>query len=122
MVKITGTNKPRSVIGTIRTIIGREKPPSTRKRAPDAYYRQIYLSKENYNGVEFLAKATKTSRVRMANELIRRGLRSFYGEVLGEEIRDNIEKRAHRDDLSLFLYRLKKYARSQGYDISAFIK
>jgi hypothetical protein len=119
---MTGAKKPKRFLGTLRALIGIDKNLNTYKTAPDTYYRQVFLSKENYQGVEFLAKIARTSRVRVANELIKRGLSSLYGAILGEEIRDDIEKREHHDDLKLFIYRLRRYARSQGYDINKFIK
>ena len=58
---------------SIKALFGTKKRTQVQKTAPEVYYRHVYLSKANYEGVEFMAKTTHTSRVRMANELIAPG-------------------------------------------------
>ena len=102
--------------------IGHRKSYNSHKMHPDAYWHSVFLSKKNFNGVEFVAKTTKTTKIRAANELILLGLRSFYGEAIGEEITDNTEKKEHSERIKAFVWNLQKYARSQGYDIMDFMK
>jgi hypothetical protein len=59
----------------------------------------------------------------MANELMERGLRSLYGEVLGKHITDEIEALEDHDYaiVARFILELRKLVKSQGLDISKFI-
>ena len=106
----------------MRALFARKRGFNPHKMHPDAYYKHVYLSENNFKGIEFVARCTKTSKIRAANEIIQLGLRSFYGEAIGEETTDNIEKKEHSDRIKAFIWNLQKYARSQGYDITDFIK
>ena len=97
------------------SLFGHKKRIQCTESHPDAYFRSQFLSKTNYEGIEFAAKVAHTSRIRMTNEIIERGLRSFYGEGLAEEIREKIE--AHEQNraatLSVFVKELRKLAKEQ---------
>jgi hypothetical protein len=106
---------------SIRTLLGPKNPKyvhNPHKRNPEAYFKQVYLGKKIYEGMEFMAKALETSKTRMTNELMERGMRSLWGEALGEKIKDDVEARERQQEMVLVL---RKAAKSKGYDISKFI-
>jgi hypothetical protein len=115
--------KSRSLRGSIAGLFSHKATTDMHKLHPDAYFARVYLSKTNFEMVEFIAKCFKTSKIRMTNELIERGIRSFYGEVIGKEITDynDARQRAQKAKVDHFILAFRKLAKSQGYDISKFI-
>jgi hypothetical protein len=82
---------------------------------------EVFLSKQNYEVVEFLVKTTNASRVPMANGLIQRGMQSFYGE--GEEFQSDNEAKERSELLkvSRFIGEMGTLARSKAWDFSKII-
>ena len=54
------------------------------KRFPDAYYDQIYFTKQASDGIEQIANLTRKSKKETANILMVMSISRFWGEVLGE--------------------------------------
>ena len=122
-MKIRSNLKLPSLTRALQGLFGSNKPISTRKRHPIAYFRQVYLSKPMYEGLEFIAEVERKSRVGMANEIFERGIKSYFGEKLGKYIEDDIEARKHgaRATVTRFVRELRKLAKVKGYDISKYL-
>jgi hypothetical protein len=115
--------KSHSLRGSITRLFAHKATTDKHKLYPDAYYARVYLSKKNFEGMEFIAKSVKTSKIRMTNELIERGIRSFYGEAIGKEIQNDITAREAGVKMKpdRFIRSFRKLAKSKGHDISKFI-
>jgi len=76
-----------------------------------------------FEGLEFIAKVERKSKIRMTNELMERGIKSYYGEKLGKYIEEDIEARKHgaRATVTRFIRELRRLAKAKGYHISKFI-
>ena len=76
-----------------------------------------------FEGLEFIAAVERTSKIRMTNELMERGIKSYFGEKLGNYIEDDIEarKRGERATVTRFIRELRKLARAKGYNISKYL-
>ena len=48
-----------------------------------------------FEGLEFIARIERKSKIRMVNELMARGIKSYYGEKLGKYIEEDVEARKH---------------------------
>jgi hypothetical protein len=54
----------------------------------------------------------KSPKISVTNELIERGLRHLYGELLGNKIKDDIKAEKRR---KAFIRQLEKLAKEKGY-------
>jgi hypothetical protein len=115
--------KSHSVKRLLTVLFAPKVTTDMHKLHPIAYYRRIYLSKPMFEGLEFIAATERKSKIRMTNELMERGIRSYFGEKLGKYIEDDIEarKRGERATVTRFIRELRKLAKSKGMDISKFI-
>jgi hypothetical protein len=101
----------------------RKKRTQIQKTNPGAYYKHVYLSESNYKALEFVAKCNRISRVKMANLLFERGLRSFLGEAVGLDMQNKAEAEENMQirKVSRTVRMLRALAKSQGQDISKYI-
>ena len=115
--------KSRSIIRSITCLFTPKVTTDAHKLYPIAYYKRVYLSKPMFEGLEFIAAVERKSKIRMTNELMERGIKSYFGEKLGKYIEDDIEarKRGERATVTRFIRELRKLAKSKGMDISKFI-
>ena len=99
-----------------------QKANITRQTHQDLYYRQVFIEKRLYDGIEFLAKMNRTSRRQVCNELIELG----FGTYLAREIsRNNDAPRTARKENrpvqpTPFIVKYRRWIKSkEGVDISS---
>ena len=66
LAKIKRTIKPRSAKRLLSTLFGSKKTVNVHKVYPERYYRNIYFTKQLYDGVELVAKIERLS-ISLAN-------------------------------------------------------
>ena len=115
--------KSRSLIRSITHLFTPKVTTDRHKLHPYEYYKRVHLSKPMFEGLEFIAAVERKSKIRMTNELIERGIKSYFGEKLGKYIEEDLEARKHgaRATVTRFIRELRKLAKAKGYDISKFI-
>jgi hypothetical protein len=74
---MTGTNRRRSLLHSIKGIFRANKTTNAHKLYPIAYYKRYYLSKPMSDGVEFLAKTQRKSKIWITNELMELGIKTY---------------------------------------------
>lgn len=86
----------------------------------DAYYRQIFFTKQTFNGIEQIADLTRKSKKETANILMLLSISRFWGEVLGKYNEEVIAERelAKNPEIVRFIRAYNKMAKEKGFDIS----
>jgi hypothetical protein len=84
------------------------------------YYKQVFLTKSIYTGVEHLAKVFETSKVRTANKIMEAGISSILGEAIVADARAAIAaaEAGKRYWHNRAVRELRKWAAENGYDLS----
>jgi hypothetical protein len=120
---MTNNFKSHSLRGSIKRLFANKATINAHKLYPDAYFARVYLSKTNFKMVEFIAQCFKTSKIRMTNELIERGVRNFYGEAIGKHIQNEVNARETGQHVQTeqIIRELRKLARQKGMNISKFV-
>lgn len=95
----------------------------TRLNHKDEYYKNYYFPKNLCDGVELIAAIERTSKKQAAELLMKAGISSYMGEKLAQYIKDERAARElnQRMKMTRFVQVLRRYARSQGVDISKII-
>jgi hypothetical protein len=96
-----------------------DKGVNPHARYPDMYYRNIWLNKQMFDGVELVGKIEHLSKKKAARLLIERGFRNYIGEKMKEAIA--IEELRQKPKATRFILELRKFAKERGTDISKFI-
>jgi hypothetical protein len=107
-----------------KRLFGSKNTVNAHKLYPDAYFKRYYLSKAMSEGVDFMAKANRTSKIAMVNDLVKRGMQDFYRERINLHNQAVLAARALHQPVpdDYFLKRFIKFAKERGYDIGKFIK
>jgi hypothetical protein len=116
------TFKPRSIKRSVMALFAPKIETGAHKRFPDAYYKQIFLTKPMFEGLEFLAKTERKSKKKMANELMELGIGYYMGAKIREYNQRAIALRElnKEPELTRFIILLRRWAKEQGYDINKF--
>ncbi len=102
--------------------------PSKTVNAPklygDAYYRQIFFTKQTFDGINQIAGLTRKSKKETANALMLMGISRFWGEVLGKYNEEVLAERelAKNPEIVRFIRAYNKMAKQKGFDISKVYK
>jgi hypothetical protein len=86
------------------------------------YYGRIYFTKQMFEAIEQVAALERKTKKKVANELMKRGLRSYWGEIIEKYIEEDTVARVleHNPEITLFVRAYNKLARAKCYDISKF--
>ena len=120
---LKNTFKPRSLTRSLKAIFGTKKRPSTHQRLPDAYYKNVWFSKNMYEGIELVARIEKISNKKAAHLLIEDGFRKYIGQKMREAVRTEIavDELRQKPHLTRFVLELRKSAKERGMDIKKVI-
>jgi hypothetical protein len=100
-------------------LFGTNKQLNTHQRHPDAYYKTVWVSKKMDDGIVWVAKMERLSKIRAVHLLLERGFSSYMGEKIKTELAlRELESKPH---LTRFVLEFRKFAREHGMDISKFI-
>jgi hypothetical protein len=90
---------------------------------PDEYYKLVWVHKNLYDGIEFLAKVNRTSRMRVANDLLELGFSTFIAQQISEDNSRKfaVEQGGESYSPSSFILMMRRWAKKKGYDISKFV-
>ena len=116
-------NSRRRRIGlSIKRLVGVNKPNVTLLYRRDDNYRHYYFSKKLCIGVEWVAKFEHISKKNAAELLMEAGLSKYIGAKVTEQLHANHAARERNEKVrsNRFIQDLKRYAKSQGMDISGF--
>jgi hypothetical protein len=118
--KIRRQSKPQSLVRSIKGLFGTNKSVNPRKLYPDAYYKQVFLSRPVFTGMEHLAKVFETSKVRTTNKIMEAGISSLLGEAIVADARAAIAaaEAGKRYWHNRAIRELRKWAEENGYDLS----
>src|SRR4030042_611567 len=78
------TINPRTITRSVMSLFVPSKTVNAHERYGDAYYRNIYLTKQTFDGMKQIADLTRKSKKETANTLMLMGISRFWGEVLGK--------------------------------------
>ena len=117
------TFKPRLLKRSIMALFAPKIETGAHKRFPDAYYKQIFLDKPMFEGLEFLAKTERKSKKKMARELMELGIRRFMGDKIKEYNKRVIAARKldEEPELTRFIILFRRFAKERGMDIKKVI-
>jgi hypothetical protein len=117
------TIKPRSLIRSLSALFGTNRTVNAHKLYPNEYHKHFYFTKPLCDGIELIAKIERTSKKDAAELLLKAGLSSYMGKKLAEYIKDEQAARElnQRMKMTHFVMVLRRYAKSQGMDISKII-
>jgi hypothetical protein len=106
-----------------KRLFGSKNTVNAHKLYPDAYFRRYYLSRAMSEGIDFMAKANRTSKIAMVNELIERGMKDFYVEKISLYNKLVLAARELNQPIPSdhFIKAFIKFAKEQGYDIGKFM-
>jgi hypothetical protein len=92
-------------------------------RYPDTYYRNIWLNKQMFDGVELVGKIEKISKKQAAHLLIEAGFKYYIGEKIKEDIRNRLAAKElnRKVKLTRFVLEFRRFAKERGMDISKII-
>jgi len=99
-------------------LFGIKKQLNTHKRHPDAYYKTVWVSKNMFAGIDWVAKFERVSKVRAVNLLLERGFRNWIAQQIKTEMA--LRERERKRYPTRFVRGLRKSAEQRGMDISKF--
>jgi hypothetical protein len=117
--------KNRSIIRSIKDLFGIKKATTyvnPHELYPEAYYKRYFLCESNANGVDWLAKTRRKSKVSTINELVALGFHAYLSREFREynqavaDAKDGLPRPVPPHIIKQFV----KYAKKQGYDIKKF--
>ena len=92
---------------------------------PDAYYRNVYIPKNLYEGIELVARIENISKKKATELLLESGFSRYMGAKLKEHVKNeqNIEEQNHKRHPypTRFVKVLRKFCKERGMDIRKII-
>ena len=122
MQNTAGPKRRRSFIHSIKGLFGAKKEGDPHKLYPIAYKKHYYLCESNADGVDWLAKVRRQTKVSTINELVAWGFHAYlsnefklYNQAVADA-KDGLPRPVPPYIIKQFV----KFAKQQGYDISKF--
>jgi len=111
---------PRTITRSVMSLFVPSKTVNAHKLYGDAYYRNIYFTKQTFDGIKQIADLTRKSKKETANALMLMGISRFWGEVLGKYNEEVLAERelAKNPEIVRFIRAYNKMAKEKGFDIS----
>jgi hypothetical protein len=112
--------KKHTLTRTITHLFTTKKVKNAHKLYPDKYYRNIYFTKQLYDGIELVGVIERINKKQAADLLMRAGLSSYMGGKVDEYIKMETEARECNQTVQVnrFVRLVRRYAREHGMDIS----
>jgi hypothetical protein len=116
-------SKVRSLTRSLMGLFVTKKGNITRLNHKDEYYRNYYFHKKLCIGIDLVAEMERITKKEAADLLMRTGLSRYMGNNIGEYIKNEQKARAlgQKVKMTRFIILLRRYAKSQGMDISKII-
>jgi hypothetical protein len=118
--------RPRVVTRSLkgwRGLFKSSKVVNPRLMYPDEYFKQVFLTKRMYQGIEFIARVNRISKKQAVNDLIELGMQTLYARKMNQEIVDRLaaEEAGKQYYADRFILQFRKWAREKGMDIHKII-
>jgi hypothetical protein len=116
-------SKLRSLTRSITGIFVTKKPNFAQLHDKNQYFRNYFFRKSLCLGIDLVADQEKCSKKAAVEKLMEAGISQYMGEIIGNEF--HAQRLANeRGEIyrSRFFTLLKRYARTNGMNLSKFLK
>jgi hypothetical protein len=126
-----GNTKSYSVLGekrkynmhrlrrSVRALVGTKKSDTTFQRRADRYHAHVYVSRDLWEAISFLAKVNGFSKMETVHQMLEAGISRTLAEAIAESNRREAEMREHNmpPTPTQLVLELIRWAKSKGYTI-----
>lgn len=121
--KMAASNAVKRARRSARVLFSAPKHNVTFENHRDRYYKQVFIDRQLWEAVDFLARVNHTSRMRVANDMMRLGIGHYFGAKIAEQNRLAASQREAGQPLrpTYFAAMLRHWAKQKGYDIGKFV-